>query len=391
MRILFLAPQPFFRERGTPLRTRNILAALTDAGHEVDLLCYPFGADEVWPGLRLFRSPRFPGIRDVKVGPSLAKVPLDGLMFLKAIGMVLRRRYDVIQAVEEAGFFGLWLARLFRAALVYDMDSYISEQLIFSGFAPRGPLLWLARRLERAAMRGAAGVVTVGSAHTAEVRRLAPKTRVVQLEDAPPQDRFEPDEAGAARLRAELGLGAAPVVVYTGNFEEYQGVEILMSAAGTLARTLPAARIVLAGGEPDQIKAMKGLAESAGAGGMCVFAGRRPPAEMPAFFTLASALVTPRHRGANPPMKIYLYMQSGRPVVATRVPTHLQALDDTVAFLVEPDPESLAEGLRRALTDSAGAVARAAAAARRVEERYSRPIFQAKVRGLMDAIAAERA
>lgn len=384
MRILYLAPQPFFRERGTPIRTRNIVTALTEAGHDVDLLCFPFGQDIQIPRLRIVRCPRLPGIRDVPVGPSFPKILLDGLMFLKAWSMCLRGRYDVIQCVEEAGFFGTWLARMFRIPMIYNMDSYASEQLVFSGFARRGPILWLARRMERAAMRMAFAVITVGPVHAAEVRRLAPDTHVMELQDAPMSDRFVEDLEGGRALRSELGLGDAPAVVYTGNFEPYQGVDLLVRAAGILAPQHPQLRIIMAGGEPGQIEAHRALAASCGAAEACVFAGRRPPEQMPAFMTMASILVTPRHRGANPPMKLYPYMQSGRPIVAARVPTHTQVLDDSCAFLVEPDPQSLAAGIRDAWEHADEARHRANAARARVDERYSLAIFKQKVR---DALA----
>jgi glycosyltransferase involved in cell wall biosynthesis len=60
-------------------------------------------------------------------------------------------------------------------------------------------------------------------------------------------------------------------------------------------------------------------------------------------------LVSPRCRGENTPFKIYTYLASGRPLVATRIPTHTQLLDDTLAWLVEPTPEGLAFGIREAL------------------------------------------
>jgi glycosyltransferase involved in cell wall biosynthesis len=380
MRILFLAPQPFFRERGTPLRARNILTALSEAGHEIDVLCYPFGADIALPRVRIFRSPRVPGVRDVRIGPSLAKIPLDGLMALNAWALARRGRYDVIQAVEEAGFFAAPLARWFGARLVYDMDSYISEQLVFSGFAPRGPVLWIARALERRTMRASSLVITVGPTHAREVERLAPGVRTLELFDAPLNAAFAEDSAGAARLRRELGLGDARCVVYTGNFEPYQGVDLLVRASGLLAREYPGARIVLAGGEPAQIEDMRKQAAESGGGSICVFAGKRPPEEMAAFMSLASALVTPRCRGANPPMKIYGYLQSGRPVVATRVPTHLQVLDDSCAILVEPDPADIARGLGVALGDPDRSAALTRAARARLEDRFSLRCFKDRVR-----------
>lgn len=391
MRILFLAPQPFFCERGTPLRARNILRAHSEAGYEVDVLCYPFGANLDLPGVRMFRSPRVPGIRSVPVGPSLAKFPLDALMFLRARALCRRRRYDVIQAVEEAAFFAVGLARRCGARLVYDMDSYISDHLRFSGFIRGGPLLRLAERLEKTAMRAASLVVTVGPTLSDEVRRVAPDTTILQLEDAPAQDRFEADEDGARRLREEFGLGDAPAVVYTGNFASYQGVDLLVQAAGRVAAKRPDIRFVFAGGRPEDIADMRVRALAADAAAVCVFAGTRPAAEIPAFLTLASVLASPRTRGTNPPMKIYPYMQSGRPLVATRVPTHLQVLDDRCAILTAPEPDALAAGVLRAFDDSAGSAILAAAAARRVEEQYTLPIFKEKVRAAFRRLEPNRA
>src|SRR5207249_6422036 len=77
VRILMIAPEPFFEPRGTPFSEFHRIRALTDLGHQVDLVTYPFGQDVAIPGLRMFRSPRPPLIRHVKIGPSLAKIPLD--------------------------------------------------------------------------------------------------------------------------------------------------------------------------------------------------------------------------------------------------------------------------------------------------------------------------
>jgi glycosyltransferase involved in cell wall biosynthesis len=379
MRILFLAPQPFFRVRGTPINVRNMLTALSRAGHEMDLICYPLGEDVVIPRVRILRVPRLPGIRDVKVGPSLAKIPLDFLMFWKALGCCLRRRYDVIHAVEEAGFFAAWLSRLFRCALIYDMDSFISDQLRYSGFTSSRPLLWLAEKLEQSAMRRSAFVLTVCDSLSDAVRARSPGARVVQIEDAPIEEAFREDAAGADRIRGELGLGAGPVVLYTGNFESYQGVDLLLKAVAIARRARSDLRCVLAGGEADQVARMKELAGRLDLAGSSFFAGKRPMEEMPAFLTLASVLVSPRTQGTNTAMKIYNYMQSGKPIVATRLATHTQALDDTCAVLVRSEPDDLAAGLLRLIEDPGFARALAGAAARRVAERYSLARFKQRL------------
>ena len=76
LRVLFLAPQPFFEVRGTPLAVLAMVRALAALGHEVDLLTYPQGAAvEVAPARHL-RSLRLP-VGHVRPGPSLAKLLLD--------------------------------------------------------------------------------------------------------------------------------------------------------------------------------------------------------------------------------------------------------------------------------------------------------------------------
>jgi glycosyltransferase involved in cell wall biosynthesis len=62
-------------------------------------------------------------------------------------------------------------------------------------------------------------------------------------------------------------------------------------------------------------------------------------------------LVSPRLKGLNTPMKIYSYLDSGTVVLATRLRTHTQVLDDRTAYLVAPDPEALGHGLAHLFSD----------------------------------------
>src|ERR1700724_2217967 len=82
VRILMIAPEPFFEPRGTPFSEFHRIRALTELGHQVDLVPSPCGQDVSIHGLRVFRRPRPPFLTDVKIGPSLAKIPLDALLTL---------------------------------------------------------------------------------------------------------------------------------------------------------------------------------------------------------------------------------------------------------------------------------------------------------------------
>src|SRR5437868_8195772 len=114
MRILMIAPEPFFEPRGTRFSEYHRIKALTTLGHQVDLVTYPIGGDVAIPGLRVFRSLKPPFISRVKIGPSLAKIPLDLLLTLTALRRAIVGRYEAVHSHEEGGLIGVALAALLR-------------------------------------------------------------------------------------------------------------------------------------------------------------------------------------------------------------------------------------------------------------------------------------
>jgi glycosyltransferase involved in cell wall biosynthesis len=383
LRILFLAPQPFLEVRGTPLAVLAMLRALGNLGHQVELLSYPQGDAVELPGLLHRRSLRLP-VGRVRPGPSLAKLALDVPFMLEAYWRMASGRFDVVHAVEEAAHLAAPLARLLRLPLVVDVDSSIPDQLRESRFATRGPLVWVAERLERHALGGAAAVITVCTSLSEGVRRTAPATAVFQIEDPPLAGPAGPATLAAAdTLRTSLALDARPVVFYSGNFEPYQGVELLVDTASRV----PDVQFLFMGGEPAEIAALRERAVRGGAGGRCLFSGKRSPSELPSFLALASVLASPRLRGANTPFKLYTYLASGKPVVATRISSHTQLLDDSLAYLVEPTPDGLAQGILQALAEPAEAGRRARRGLELVEREFSAARHAEKVRDAYAAVA----
>ena len=375
MRILFLAPQPFFEVRGTPLAVLHMTRALAGLGHQVDLLTFPQGEPAPVEGVRHLRSPWLP-VGRVKAGPSLAKIALDVPFLAEAVWRLAFGRYDVVHAVEESAHLIAPFTRLFGVPLVMDVDSSVPDQLRYSGFATRGPVLWLAEALEGDALRHAAVAVTVCESLTDGVRARAPQLPVFQVEDPPLVDpRTTPSPEAVLALRRDLTLGPWPVVLYSGNFETYQGVELLLDALALV----PHVQLLLMGGGPDDVARMKAEARARGVGERCVFSGQRPPSELPAFLAVADVLASPRAKGQNTPFKIFTYLASGRPLVATRIPSHTQLLDDGTAFLVDPTAPGLASGIRAALDRPEDAAARARRGRELIEREYSVERYREKI------------
>jgi glycosyltransferase involved in cell wall biosynthesis len=116
---------------------------------------------------------------------------------------------------------------------------------------------------------------------------------------------------------------------------------------------------------------MRREAAARGIRDITIFAGERPAAEIPSFLRAADVLVSPRSRGTNTPLKIYQYLRAGRVIVATRLLTHTQVLDDSVAILTEPTAEAFAAGILSALADPARADALARRAGMLADSKYS--------------------
>ena len=202
----------------------------------------------------------------------------------------------------------------------------------------------------------------------------------VLIENAPGSGDAPTEGAGrAVRRQLEIEPGA-PVVLYTGTFEAYQGLDLLFASMRTVLAARPDTRLVLAGGQPDQIEAARKQAAAAGIAAAAIFAGQRPAEEIPAFLDAADVLVSPRSLGTNTPLKIYQYLRSGRPIVATRLLTHTQVLDDEVSFLTEATAEGFGAGILAALADPDRARAVGARARHLAETKYSYEAYLARTR-----------
>ncbi len=374
LRILFLAPQPFFEVRGTPLAVLAMTRALLEQGHTIDLLTFPQGRAVELPGLRHLRSLALP-VGYVRPGFSLAKLLLDVPFMGRAAWRLAVRGYDVVHAVEEAAHLVAPLARLLRRPLVMDVDSSLSEQLRRKGGVARLSL-GLVRVLERFALRSSAAVITVCRELTEGVRRQAPQAALFQIEDPPLVDPAQPvQRMEIETLRGALGLRPGPVALYSGNLEPYQGVELLVDAL----EGIPELQLIVMGGEEAEIAALRGRAARLACAERCLLVGKRDPVELALFLALADVVVSPRASGGNTPFKIYTYLASGRPLVATRIATHTQLLDDSLALLVEPTATGLARGLRAVLADPAAAEQRARRGQELIEREYGTARFRAKV------------
>lgn len=389
MRILMIAPQPFFSPRGTPFSVYYRTLALAAMGHEVDIVTYHLGRDVSIPGVRIHRIAAVPFVDSVKIGPSGPKLVLDFVLFWKCLGMLLTGRYGAVHAHEEAVFFCLayrWV--LPRLKFIYDMHSSLPQQLRNFDFSKNRWLIGLFSRLERWALARASAVITICPDLQRTVEGLGIKTPSVLIENSL-IDLIDftdtGDELSDALINWDRFEGRR-LIVYCGTFEPYQGIPMLLESVRHVAARRPDALFVLIGGTPAQIEAMRGKARELGLGKLVVFTGNLHPNTVKRFVRRADALVSPRLKGTNTPLKIYEYLASGKPIVATRLETHTQVLSEKEAVLTECDPASFAEGILSVLEQPSLAMGEQARAL--YDHAYGQLAYSDRLRKVMQYVGA---
>jgi glycosyltransferase involved in cell wall biosynthesis len=345
---LIVAPQPFYQDRGTPICVRQVIDALVQLDYVVDVLTYPVGGDLTGRPVRVIRSSNPFRITHVPVGFSFRKILLDITLFTRLRRLLRSRNYHAVHAVEEAAFGAAYWGRRYGVPVIYDMHSSMAEQMNDLPPFRNGLARSLFRKVERWLLERATRVIS-SAGLAARVRELAPGARVREWEfsaEFPPADKKEMQE-----LRASLEIEPQQkVVLYSGTFERYQGLSLLLKAVPRVLAQEPDAVFVLVGvdGEHAAGRIQKTAAEVPGHRLRLV--PRQPREKIPVYFGIAEVLVSPRVYGGNLPLKVFDYLAAGRPIVATDIPSHRSVLNEERAILVPADPEALARAIVRVLT-----------------------------------------
>jgi glycosyltransferase involved in cell wall biosynthesis len=385
MKILFLAPQPFYEERGTPIAVDLMLRGLSERGERIDVLTYHLGKDVNYSGVRIHRIPKIPFIKHVSPGFSWQKVILDIVMLFAVFPLVRNSKYEYVHAVEESAFIALLLKWLYGIPYVYDMDSSLAQQMAEKYPWLAAPLMWVLNHFEGLAIRNAKAVVPVCDALSKDIAHFKPG-KVVILRDV---SLLEP--AGSQEvedLRSLLGI-KGPLMMYVGNLETYQGIDLMLESFALALERSTQASLVVIGGKKADIEKYQDSAQKLGVFQQVHFLGPKPVKSLSSYLAQADILVSPRITGNNTPMKIYSYLDSGRALVATNLPTHTQVLDRSVAVLAEPDPKVFSAGVLRLVENRSLRQQLGINGKKLVTEKHSPEVFNRSLNMLYDWLAAE--
>jgi glycosyltransferase involved in cell wall biosynthesis len=388
-RVLVIAPQPFFSPRGTPFSVYYRTLVMSEMGMRIDLVTYGEGQDVDIPNVRIHRTPRFPFLGPVKIGPSPLKLFLDIFVVFKTIRLLVTQKYDLVHAHEEAVFFCSLLKSVFGFKLIYDMHSSLPQQLTNFEFTTSKAVILFFKYLEDMALRKADAVITICPDLANYVARTVKnKRKHVMIENSIFEKVKLAGQPPGVSYNSPLGFQSLidkiaehpKAIVYAGTLEPYQGIDMLIDAFRIVQQQATDAFLVIAGGTRPQIEAYRQKVSRLGFDDVVKVIGRVPQPIAQALCRHATVQVSPRSAGTNTPLKIYEQLASGVPLVATKIYSHTQTIDEEVAFLVEPTPEGIARGLLQALESDGDAKRISEAAQQRYRDWYSRPVYEKKMK-----------
>jgi glycosyltransferase involved in cell wall biosynthesis len=350
LRILMIAPTPFFADRGCHVRILEEARTLLARGHDIRIVTYHLGRDPA--GIPTCRIPPVPWYRKLSAGPSWHKPYLDIFLFFKAAAVARRFRPDLIHAhLHEGAFLGVFLKRLLRVPLVFDCQGSMTSEIVDHAFVRRGSLMYrLFRRIEGFVNAGVDRIIASSGPAARELREEwgIPHWKVSTLMDGVATDEFSP--GSGKEVRGALGIPAdVPVAVFLGVLNRYQGVDILLEVVKILkGRGVPLHFLVM--GFPEE--RYRRMADESGIGDRMTFTGRIDYREAARYLSAGDIALSPKISRAEANGKLFNYMACGLPVLAFDTPVNREILGDTGVYAAFGDAADFAAKLEDLAQDA---------------------------------------
>lgn len=370
LKVLHIAPTPFFADRGCHIRIRNEIVSLRGQEVEVTLCTYHQGRNV--EGIDTYRIWRIPGYSSLGVGFSFFKFPADLLLFFLVLKKTIRLRPDILHGHLHEGALIGWCVRslLFRRniALVMDMQGSLSGELAGYGTFSRLPVLLKLFRLAEKVICHLPDRFFCSSARSRD-------TLVEEFGVSPEMTYLLEDVVADCCARPTLTRNdlqiphAKKVVVYSGSLLAGKGIMSLKYLMKHLPRLRDDLFFLIIGYPVDDLAS---FINENGLGPVSLLTGRLEYEKLLAYLTLADLALEPKLAdSAEASGKTLHYMAAGLPVVCFDTENNRRFLADCGYYAQPGSDQSLAEVVIQALDDQEGARQKGNAGRETVRQRFS--------------------
>ncbi len=393
LRILKIAPTPFFADYGCHVRIYEEIRLLQAMGHQVRVVTYPAGRD--LPDVEIRRIPNVTLAQAVKVGSSKRKLVYDPILAAESLRQAIAFRPDVVHAhLHEGALIGCILKQVLGLPVLFDYQGSLTSEMLDHRFIQRSSL-WYGplRRIETWIDHWADCILT-SSQNAADGLREEfgwATPRVVPLTDRVDTERFAarwsyPPQK-LADLKQRLGVPLdRKVVVYLGLLAEYQGIGLLLQAASELVLEGRPVHFLIMGFPGDET--YRTVADQMGLTPFVTFTGKIEYEEAPIHLALGDIAVSAKLSETEGNGKLLNYMSVGVPTVTFDTPVAREILGELGVYARHGDPFSLAAAMRFILDDEPGAAEIGRRLRKQAEHAYSWaaavPLLQSVLARLVD-------
>lgn len=371
--VAMVAATSFPANHGSPASIREMSQELSRRGHRVHVVTYHWKQDIPVEGITIHRTRAIGSPDAIAVGPTKERPLYDALLTWELVKTVRREELDVIHAHNYEGAMAGWIAKVLtgRPVIFNSVTNMEDELPTYRFLRPEALARRVGRVFDQLVPRMADHLTTV--TYDLRDQYIAQGLSPRNVSMVPPGVHPEWfDGADGGRVRRELALGDAPVVIYTGVLNRFQGLEYLLKGFRTVRDSLPEARLLLMGNivTEHQERWISTLARRLGIWDAMVLAYDRPLGDLPDFLAAADVGIVPRPNSPGFPVKLLNYMSARLPVVSAA--GSAKCLTDGVNGMVVPnaDGEAIGRAALELLRNSERARTLGVAGRETVEGRY---------------------
>jgi glycosyltransferase involved in cell wall biosynthesis len=343
LRVAIVAACPFPYPRGTPVRIFRMAEALSELGHEIHVITYHLGEKVESINFTLHRIPNLSFYKKVNPGPSYLKLMVvDPLLAYKIIKLHHQYNFDLFHAHHIEGLMAAWPVRLYgKTPIIYDAHTLLGTELHhYDLYLEKRTKKQIGRLLDKYLPRLADYVICVSDQIHSQL-----------IHDA----HISPDDISiisngiefnhfARKVPEKDTDGKEEVILgFSGNFSEYQGIDIMLEAVSLLKESFPKIKLHLYSN--DSFKKYRPLIEKL----MLDIQISVLPTSfqvLPDQLSNADILLNPRFDGAGIPLKLINYMAAGKPIVSFSGSAHIMQHGKTGWVVDGNNPHQFADGIK---------------------------------------------
>ncbi|MCD6149861.1 glycosyltransferase family 4 protein [bacterium] len=262
LKILIIAPTPFFADRGTHIRILEEALALERRGHFVSIATYHIGKNiskKIKTNIKIYRIPKLLfWCKKMEVGADWRKVILNILLIFKTLRLVLIKKPDIIHAhLHEGALIGLIVQKILfwkKIKLVADFHGTLTKEMVSHNYLKNKFLRGFFIRLEKFINNLGDFAIASSGELADELRKTRKDGKIETILDGVNLENYD-SLASKKELRKEMELPADKIiVVYTGSFIANKGIGYLLEAVPEIAKKNKNIYFVLAGFPAGEVK-----------------------------------------------------------------------------------------------------------------------------------------